>query len=324
MLKSSSLFLAWRIGMGILQFYSKDQLKPAFPFKMIRLHNRPFQQPLHTHDYMQIAYVLSGVCRHRLYGKTLTAGRGDLFIISPGVAHSLNTVEGQEYELVLLDYMPSVVDGHLQPYADTLQRLHVPCTEGDAVRPEWLQPWLHVGADKRPLVEQLLQDIQDEFDNREEGFEFSLTINLVKLLIIIDREYRKMAGSTAGKSPNAFRHPIQEAIRYINDNYSQDIPLERGAQAAKMAPAYFSHLFKKETGQTFIDYLHEVRIERAMELMRSEDGTVTQICFRVGFRHLSHFIRTFKKRTGLTPSDYKKTFANQSDTGKRGRWIHES
>ncbi|MBO9609232.1 MAG: helix-turn-helix transcriptional regulator, partial [Paenibacillaceae bacterium] len=51
-----------------------------------------------------------------------------------------------------------------------------------------------------------------------------------------------------------------------------------------------------------------VRIERAMELMRRGDEPVTHICYQVGFRHLSHFIRTFKKRTGLTPTAYKQTF----------------
>lgn len=75
-----------------------------------------------------------------------------------------------------------------------------------------------------------------------------------------------------------------------------------------MAPAYFSHMFKKVTGQSFADYIKELRIERAMELIRRGSQTITQLVYKVGYRQLGHFIRTFNKRTGITPNDYKKTF----------------
>ncbi|WP_376774462.1 helix-turn-helix transcriptional regulator [Paenibacillus eucommiae] len=59
-----------------------------------------------------------------------------------------------------------------------------------------------------------------------------------------------------------------------------------------------------------MDFVNEVRIERALELIRRNAHTITQIAFQVGFHHLSHFICTFKKRTGITPSEYKKTFSD--------------
>ncbi|SDD64834.1 AraC-type DNA-binding protein [Paenibacillus sp. UNCCL117] len=293
--------------MGVLTFRSKGNLMEEIPFSLVRHHSNHLKQQLHTHEYIQIAYVLRGTCNHQFRNKSLTVGRGDLFIISPGVEHSLNSIEDKEFELILLDFLPLLVHEQVAAFSESLWRYVQHAEPAEA-----LQPWLHIGKSKQPLVEQLIQDIQDELDLREPGFDFSIRINLIKLLILIDREYRRTMRRPSARTAfgEAEESPIQDVVRYIYDNYSQDIPLEQGAHIARMAPAYFCSMFKKETGQTFVDFLHEVRIERAMELIRQDTHTVTQICFQVGFHHLSHFIRTFKKRTGLTPTEYKKTFGN--------------
>ncbi|MFD0713838.1 AraC family transcriptional regulator [Paenibacillus sp. GCM10027626] len=286
-------------------YLSKDQLNQQFPFNILRHTSKALKQTLHAHEYVQIAYVLKGACSHQLRGKTITASRGDVFIIAPGVEHSFNAIEGKSYEMVLLDFMPSLVQEHLKPYTDSLQPfLQKSDGEGGGLP----QLWLHFGKDRQQFVEQLLQDIQDEFEHREAGYEYAARISLAKLLILIDREFRKERRKPTKQPVLAEQNPIDEVKRYIYDNYSQDIPLERGAMIANMAPSYFSHVFKKETGQTFIDFMNEVRIERAMELIQRDSHTITHIGFQVGFHHLSHFIRTFKKRTGLTPTEYKKTF----------------
>ncbi|MNQ77727.1 HTH-type transcriptional activator Btr [compost metagenome] len=297
---------------GMSYFQSKLTLKKEFPFKIFRYSSHTLKQPLHIHDYTQIAYVRKGMCNHQLRGKSLNVSRGDMFIISPGVEHSLSALEDQEFEVVLIDFLPYLVREQLKPFSDTLQPLLYNSTEeiSEQELSALPQPWLHITKSKQLLVEQLLQDIQDEFEHREAGYEYAICTSLVKLLIIMDREYRRARRSRNVQAAATSQHPIEEVKRYIQDNYSQDIPLEQGAFIANMAPAYFSTVFKKETGQNFVDYLNEVRIDRAMELIQRNMHTITQIGFQVGFHHLSHFIRTFKKRTGITPTEYKKTFGN--------------
>ncbi|RKN84753.1 AraC family transcriptional regulator [Paenibacillus ginsengarvi] len=295
--------------MNALLMQFKDQLSDDFQFKFNRHRGSNHRQRLHMHDYIQIAYVVGGVGNHHFYDKTLTVGKGDLFIIPQGQAHSINTIDGKECEFVLLDFMPTFLGDHLKPFSRSLFQHVVQCGKSGTTS-EWLQPWLHISQDKQLLVEQLLQDIQEEVENREEGYEFSIQINVVKLLILIDREFRRTERLRQSAACQKQHKVFQDVIRYIQENYGQDIPLEQGAYIAGMTPAYFSHLFKKATGQTFVEYLHEVRIERAKELIRIGVHTMTQICFQVGFRHLSHFIRTFKKRTGMTPTEYKKAALN--------------
>lgn len=284
----------------------KDQLSDEFQFKFIRHKGKRIRQTLHMHDYVQIAYVVRGVGQHHFCDKTITVGKGDLFIIPPWWAHYIRSVDDKEIELVLLDFMPAFLGDHLKPFSRSLF-WHIGQYDRTGEASEFLQPWLHISQDKQLLVEQLLQDIQEEIEEREEGYEFSVQLNVVKLLILIDREFRKTKrrrAAVAAQRPQFDQ--LQDVIRYIRENFGLDIPLEQAARIAGMTPAYFSHLFKKTTGQTFVEYLHEVRIERAKELIRSGQHTMTNICFQVGFRHLSHFIRTFKKRTGMTPTEYKK------------------
>lgn len=295
------------MGKGMSYFQSNLTLKKEFPFKIFSYSSLSLKQPLHIHEYTQIAYVLKGVCNHQLRGKSLKVSRGDMFIITPGVEHSLSATQDHEFEVVLIDFLPYLVREQLKPFLDTLQ----PLLQNADELPELSslpQPWLHIAKSKQLLVEQLLQDIQEEFEHREAGYEYAICTSLVKLLIIMDREYRRARRKQSVQSTSTSQHPIEEVKRYIHDNYSQDIPLEQGAFLANMAPAYFSTVFKKETGQNFVDYVNEVRIERAMELIQRNMHTITQIGFQVGFHHLSHFIRTFKKRTGITPTEYKKTF----------------
>ncbi|OCT15572.1 hypothetical protein A8709_15995 [Paenibacillus pectinilyticus] len=294
-------------GMPYLQ--SKLQLNKEFPFKIFRYASHPLQQPMHMHEYLQLAYVLKGQCQHQVRGKSLVVGKGDVFLILPGMEHSLQSMADKEYEVVMIDFLPDLIAEPMKRYYQ-IRAPRFAVTAGE----DWIaslpNAWLHIGKNKQILFEQLLQDMQDEYEIKELGYEYVIQLSLAKLLVTMDREFRKVKRKSTQQPALADQQPIDEVKRYINDNYSQDIPLEHGAYLAKMAPAYFSHVFKKETGQNFVDYVNEVRIEQAMILIRRNTHTITQIGFQVGYHHLSHFIRTFKKRVGITPTEYKKTFGN--------------
>ncbi|MCC3373605.1 AraC family transcriptional regulator [Cohnella sp. REN36] len=289
------------------EFYSEAQQDPSFPFAILRYSSQQLNQPMHVHNYIQFVYVLRGVCHHQMRGKLLKVSRGDLFIIAQHTEHSLRAIEGTDFEVAVIDFMPSMVREYLRPYTDTLHPLLEPIDLDEPLSPEY-QSWIHLSKEKQAFVELILQDMQEEYEHREVGYRSSILLNLARLLILIDRHSRKIKRTSARQAPGAGTSPIEAVKRYIYDNYSGDIPLEQAVYIANMAPAYFSHQFKKETGQNFVDFVNEVRIERAMELIRRGTHTITSIGFLVGFRHLSHFIRTFKKRCGITPTEYKKTF----------------
>src|SRR5699024_10185470 len=102
--------------------------------------------------------------------------------------------------------------------------------------------------------------------------------------------------------------PITEAKRYIQQHYQEALRLEDVSSAVGFNATYFSALFKKETGQNFMDYLTELRVNKSKELLCRDDLSVQDVAELVGYRDLKYFSRLFKKITVVSPSDYKKLY----------------
>ncbi len=99
------------------------------------------------------------------------------------------------------------------------------------------------------------------------------------------------------------------AKEYISDHFDKAITLEEVAEIVKLSPQYFSKTFKERAGCSFIDYLTELRVERAKELIRSNQKSVKEVCYHVGYKDPNYFSRVFKKYTGISPRDYKNSFS---------------
>ena len=102
-------------------------------------------------------------------------------------------------------------------------------------------------------------------------------------------------------------HIINEIRKYISAHFSEDITLSSVAQAVHLSPYYVSKMFKKVTGEKFIDYLTSVRMEKAMELLSSCDSRIYEVAERVGYKSTKHFSQVFRTYTGKTPFEYKKS-----------------
>lgn len=109
------------------------------------------------------------------------------------------------------------------------------------------------------------------------------------------------------KSQHEYR-PILQAKQYIQQHYQEAVRLEDVSRAVGFNATYFSALFKKETGQNFMEYLTELRINKAKELLCGDALSVQDVAELVGYRDLKYFSRLFKKTTGVSPSDYKKLY----------------
>ncbi len=112
-----------------------------------------------------------------------------------------------------------------------------------------------------------------------------------------------------GEPPSAVNpgqyHKIQQAVRYINDNYRTDIRLPAVAAEAGMSLSHFSRIFKKVMGLSYQDYLNTRRITKAKNLLRASPRRIAEIAVSLGFADPTGFGRIFKKLTGQTPSAYR-------------------
>lgn len=98
---------------------------------------------------------------------------------------------------------------------------------------------------------------------------------------------------------------IDKAKTYIGSHYNRDISLDDISREVDISPYYFSKIFKEETGENFIEYVTNIRISKAKELLSGSEMSIKEICAQVGYSDPNYFSRTFKKNVGVTPTEYK-------------------
>ena len=102
------------------------------------------------------------------------------------------------------------------------------------------------------------------------------------------------------------RDVMPRALSYVRSHFVERISLDEVARVVHLSPSYFSRLFKAETGRTFSEYLQALRIEQAKSFLRRKDCSMTDIAEQTGFFDQSHFIKSFKQATGVTPGLYRR------------------
>ncbi|MCR8643062.1 response regulator [Paenibacillus sp. N1-5-1-14] len=98
---------------------------------------------------------------------------------------------------------------------------------------------------------------------------------------------------------------VNRAQQFIRTNYCEDLTLKMVSDFVELSESHFSHLFSKETGGTFTDFLTKTRVERAKELIATTNMKVYEIAEKVGYTNTEHFSRVFKKVTGYSPAHFK-------------------
>lgn len=101
---------------------------------------------------------------------------------------------------------------------------------------------------------------------------------------------------------------IEKIHNYIKANFHEKITLEDAAGTLNMSVVSFSRLIKNHTGKPFIDFVNEIRLGHATRLLIESDKNISEICHECGFNNISNFNRTFKKKQGCTPTDFRVNF----------------
>ncbi|MFD0717178.1 response regulator [Paenibacillus sp. GCM10027626] len=109
-------------------------------------------------------------------------------------------------------------------------------------------------------------------------------------------------------SASEHRYLIAKAKKFVLASLHDELTLDLVASHVNVNRTYFSTLFKRETNQTFWDYVTSERIEAAKKLLLNESLSAYHIGEKVGYKNPSHFSRVFKERVGMTPNEYKNRF----------------
>jgi len=102
-------------------------------------------------------------------------------------------------------------------------------------------------------------------------------------------------------------YPWNRLLQYVDEHYSEHISLAKAARISGLDMSSFCTFFRESVGINFADWLRQVRIEKAVELMKARDFSITEVAYEVGFADLTMFGRAFKKYTRMTPREFKKS-----------------
>lgn len=161
----------------------------------------------------------------------------------------------------------------------------------------------------RPVIESVRNRLYN-LSSKENGF-FSV-MELINILyeLSTDKHSRILCSSTfANQDESSESRRIQKVINYLHENYQNDIHLSDVAAHVNMSEVSFSRFMKKRTGKNYIEYLNDLRLGIASRQLLDTSRTVAEISYECGFTNLSNFNRIFKKRKGVTPTEFRDNYS---------------
>ena len=263
-------------------------------------HNRYTPPIMHEHTFFEVIYVYDGSCKQTISNNKITLTTGDVCIIPPGIKHDISVFDGSiilnclikksTLHNIFFNFLnnPNILSAFFlnNIYSETGNNYII----------------FHTGNDfeiQRGFLYTYWESI-----NKTLYYDQMIGYTLLLIFGLLIRVYEKTAELPVfTKKTDVQRFAL---LQFIQDNYSH-ITLDDVAARFNYTPEYTSKLIKNTTGLTFTQILQHIRIEKAQVLLHDTNMTIANISHEVGYENTEHFIRTFKSRIHMTPTEYRRT-----------------
>lgn len=291
---------------------AEDMFERPIPFKIYSVDNKRIEELKdHTHDYMQVWYVMEGYCEHRVGNILNHFVKGNIFVLPPFIVHNLDPVSGVDVRIIGCEFLSDFINENIKWDENTDTLFDFAYIEPFLVSKESVKPRLFLQGDLQLKVEQLLLDMFDEYKHERKYYEINIKANLLKLLAILAREYENSRDEEHTRLFNRYRRAVNSALGYIDKNYMNKLYIEDICRIAMMSHTHFSYIFKQITGKTFVEYVNRLRVRKAAGMIMNTQYSMTEICHRTGFNDSTYFSRVFKKEMGLSPRLFRNLQSDQ-------------
>lgn len=252
-----------------------------------RVSNRSVMSKSHYHTHYEFYYLEDGHRLHMMDDVIYETQAGDFMIFAPFVMHHSYSEDQSAFKRIVLYFTEDLIgDPELQKMMREASGLY--------------RPDIKLGQDVHKLLNMLLSE------QSESGplHMFSMKTLLNMLLVAVIK-----SGHPAEKPE--MQSQISKIISYIDQNYAEEIHLDDLANQFYISKYYLCREFKKCTNRTISQYINAARILNAQRRIMETDHNFTKIAADTGFASLTHFNRTFKAVTGLTPTAFRKTLKGE-------------
>ncbi|MDR6881203.1 AraC family transcriptional regulator [Bacillus sp. 3255] len=261
----------------------------------------------HRHDFLEFSYVIEGTGSESVNDVKHDMKTGTFTFVLPYQVHEIFTDPGQK--LVLYNCM--------FPMDMLMESGNDPGLSGLLNDITSLPAYVQLSGGDQQLMLALLEEMYQEYSGSERYRQTLLKSRLKEILIRFDRHRWKQAGPMEEAEAQAARelqpqsgaktsHAVWPIIHYIHRNYQEELALSDLASRFSMSISRISEVIKQTTGQTFVHFLHDLRLRHACSLLVSTDMSVTEIAHEVGYGSYKTFSRIFRESKGIVPKDYRK------------------
>lgn len=250
----------------------------------------------HFHDVFEIYFTATSGVRYFINDKVYTTQGRDLFLFTSRDIHKSLVPADLPYDRYVLTFKPEYVQRLFPGGTDLLA-----CFLGRSGHDN-----CHLVLSDRQVEKlvALFDKAEYYFMNNPYGADIYRQLYLTEILLLVN-EYFLNAGSVIPPDIQSLYGRIKPVIRHIQEHLNEDLTLDRLAGEFFLNKHYLGRVFKKATGFTLNEYIIKCRIMKACELLKAQ-MPVSLAGEMVGYGNCSHFIRTFKKLTGLSPKQYVK------------------
>ena len=259
------------------------------------------QTQLHTHDYMELGYVVRGEFHQKILGKDTIFTEGDWFLIDRNCIHqdsltALSTV-------ILFLGIAGDMFTEIMNNSRTTQKI-VSFLQSALLKQKDLQQYLHFRPNTgRSKLENCLADLLTELAENTPGTQFIRKGLLIRCFHIISTEYDFTLSKEQRKTMNWFI--FEEISQYIRQHYST-VTIRELSDVFHFHEDYFNRLIKNRTGMTYSSYVQNLRLEMAEQLLRNSDKSIEEIADIVGYQNRGFFYKLFEKKNHMTPAEFRK------------------
>lgn len=263
-------------------------------------HNSEYEDyPEHWHTAIEIIMPLKGGYVVNVGAKRFCLKEGEIIIINSGVLHSLEAPPtGERVILQFSDFL-------LYSLKEMETLLAV------------LQPVVYLTPEDDPqrlysFIKRQLDAIVVEYGEEKTFYQAAIYARLIECFVYLGRgatwgtmQRKKTSEGSNPAKKKEYMETVMSACNYINQHYQEQLSLEEVAEVSGFSRFHFTRIFKQCMDMTFYEYLNQIRISNAEELLSTTTQSITEIAMNSGFSSISAFNRTFKSLKGCAPSVYR-------------------
>ncbi len=264
--------------------------------------SRPYIE--HSHSDFEIALFVRGKGRY-IVGKSddrreYQFNAGDIFVFSSNELHYITEITEEHCEYISIHFDPKYLwessTSGISEENSNFCFFHSPTFENRL-------PRHNINTER---IKSLILESEKEITGKKTEYKMMIKTYINEMVIICIRSLGYVSADSTGYAPSHTK-AIKNAISYIDANLNKPLSLEAISTIAKMSPNYFCTVFKKTNNITVFDYIISKRCDLAAQLLLANpDLNVIEIAERCGFNNSANFNKSFKKRVGITPSEYRR------------------